>query len=125
MDSPGATEGTPGQDCGNPPRYVLTSSLNMVEQEGTTNPGVSEPKTGETRGRKSKACAECKKMKIKCEISPGDAKCRGCQRRNLNCMVTRTFQTLLNNTEGGESGLGLEQKVDLMREDILDIKRIG
>ncbi|EXK78979.1 hypothetical protein FOQG_16388 [Fusarium oxysporum f. sp. raphani 54005] len=123
MASPGATEGTPGQDCGNPPRDVLTSSLNMVEQEGTTNPGVSEPKTGETRGRKSKACAECKKMKIKCEISPGDAKCRGCQRRNLNCMVTRTFQTLLNNSEGGESSLGLEQKVDLMREDILDIKR--
>ncbi|KAL5610767.1 hypothetical protein FOBRF1_006884 [Fusarium oxysporum] len=37
-------------------------------------------------------------------------------------MVTRTFQVLVNNTEGGESSLGFEQKVDLMREDILDIK---
>jgi hypothetical protein len=33
---------------------------------------------------------ECKKLKVRCEVFPGDQKCRYCLRRNVSCLFSRT-----------------------------------
>ncbi|OAA59198.1 Transcription factor [Niveomyces insectorum RCEF 264] len=43
-------------------------------------------------GRKPRACAECKKQKMKCEVLPGHDSCRNCLRRNLACALRQQQQ---------------------------------
>ncbi|KAH7116509.1 hypothetical protein B0J13DRAFT_653439 [Dactylonectria estremocensis] len=101
-----ATKDITRQDCGDSLGDVSTSSSNMAYQETAADSTLPESGTGATRGRKARACeyagAECEKLKIKCEIRPGETKCRNCHRRTSTAWS--------------------RAKVDLMREDILDIK---
>ncbi|KAI0484065.1 hypothetical protein GGR56DRAFT_612167, partial [Xylariaceae sp. FL0804] len=40
-------------------------------------------------GRKPRACSECKKQKMKCEVLPGDSKCKNCLRRGVECIMNK------------------------------------
>lgn len=34
---------------------------------------------------------DCKKLKIRCEVFPGDKKCKHCLRRNVSCIIKRSY----------------------------------
>lgn len=73
-----------------------------VDSKGTGKGVIGGP------GRKSKACKfvellgrpiadkeiaglECKKLKMKCEVFPGDRKCKHCLRRKAECIFRPSF----------------------------------
>lgn len=54
--------------------------------------------------RRIRACTECKKHKIRCDMNPGELTCQRCQRMNLECVVNKSLQTLLDDeTEYGRA----------------------
>ncbi|KAJ9668346.1 Histidine protein methyltransferase 1 [Coniosporium apollinis] len=46
--------------------------------------------------RKVKACAACRKQKIKCIMSDAGPPCRRCVDRNLSCVLNKSLQTLID-----------------------------
>ena len=67
---------------------------------GTTRPGVGSNNDGDDRrlptiSRKVKACAACRKQKIKCKM-PGGPPCERCKERGLSCRLNKSLQTLMS-----------------------------
>lgn len=46
--------------------------------------------------RRIRACTECKKHKIRCDMGPGELTCQRCRRMSLECVVNKSLQTLLD-----------------------------
>lgn len=46
--------------------------------------------------RKIKACSECKRHKVKCDMKAGESTCHRCRRMGLDCVVNKSLQTLLD-----------------------------
>ncbi|KAL2009112.1 hypothetical protein VTN00DRAFT_7306 [Thermoascus crustaceus] len=46
--------------------------------------------------RKIRACTECKRHKVRCDMKSGDSVCQRCQRMGLECVVNKSLQTLLD-----------------------------
>ncbi|KAL4899067.1 hypothetical protein BDW74DRAFT_171756 [Aspergillus multicolor] len=61
---------------------------------------------------------ECRKLKIRCELSVGSRKCRYCLKRNLHCVMNHTVVTQLHDGEPSEES----QKIDAMRREIYEMK---
>ncbi|KAF4829923.1 Transcriptional activator of proteases prtT [Colletotrichum siamense] len=81
-------------------------------------------RVGSGPGRKPKACLECKKLKMKCEIFPGDRKCRHCLRRKVDCIIKRTYMAQADSEESrAETSSNNEDKIDAMREEIRQMRR--
>lgn len=79
-------------------------------EDGDIKPKMARGAIGSGPGRKSRACMHhrvpgnnerattdieqlglaCKKLKMKCEVFPGDRKCKHCQRRNAECVFKTT-----------------------------------
>ncbi|KAL0940544.1 C6 transcription factor [Colletotrichum truncatum] len=98
------------------------------ELENGTNPSKSGAgplrKAGSGPGRKPKACLECKKLKMKCEIFPGDRKCRHCLRRKVDCIIKRTFMAQLHSDDPKDDRpFDFDGKIDAMREEIKQMKQ--
>ncbi|KAK5942462.1 hypothetical protein PMZ80_005027 [Knufia obscura] len=66
-----------------PTRQLSTATANNGDSR---LPGIS---------RKVKACAACRKQKIKC-IMIGDPPCQRCKERNLSCKLNKSLQTLMS-----------------------------
>ena len=62
------------------------SSANANNGADSKLPGIS---------RKVKACAACRKQKIKC-IMTGDPPCQRCKERGLSCKLNKSLQTLMS-----------------------------
>ncbi|KAH0444723.1 C6 transcription factor [Colletotrichum camelliae] len=81
-------------------------------------------RVGSGPGRKPKACLECKKLKMKCEIFPGDRKCRHCLRRKVDCIIKRTYMAQADSEESrAQSSPNYEDKIDAMREEIQQMRQ--
>ncbi|KAH7136919.1 hypothetical protein B0J13DRAFT_560256 [Dactylonectria estremocensis] len=75
------------------------------------------------QGRKPKACLECKKLKIRCDFFPGDRKCRYCLRRNVDCIINRTYMARVQDTQLKDGPVLVDHdKIDAMYQDIQDVK---
>ncbi|UZP40709.1 hypothetical protein NXS19_008525 [Fusarium pseudograminearum] len=46
--------------------------------------------------RKIKACAACRKHKIKCLMDESGPPCRRCSERNLGCVLSKSLQTIID-----------------------------
>ncbi|CAM1503130.1 Fc.00g079060.m01.CDS01 [Cosmosporella sp. VM-42] len=70
-------------------------------------------------GRKSKACHECRKLKMRCEVFPGDRKCRHCLRRKVDC-VFKPPSVVMSHADDASTGSidRYEHKIDSMRHEI-------
>ena len=82
--------------------------------DGKVPAGVGGP------GRKSKACQECKRLKMKCEVLPGSRTCNRCIKRKLQCIQTRvswgsTGHAALNGQ--------YERKIDAMQDQIQQLQQ--
>ncbi|KAI0015301.1 hypothetical protein F4780DRAFT_784319 [Xylariomycetidae sp. FL0641] len=74
-------------------------------------------------GRKPRACVECKKQKMKCELLPGDRKCKNCLRRSVECVFKRVITSeVVTDRHAGAHGEGYEAKIDSMRREIREMK---
>ncbi|KAH8844754.1 hypothetical protein MCOR02_010802 [Pyricularia oryzae] len=63
------------------------------------NPPVSAPPPVPQQveiSRKVKACAACRKQKIRCHMDQGTPPCRRCKERNLSCVLSKSLQMLMD-----------------------------
>ncbi|KPM46111.1 Transcriptional activator of proteases prtT [Neonectria ditissima] len=75
-------------------------------------------------GRKSKACHECRKLKMRCETFPGDRKCRHCLRRKVECVFKSSSASMGNGDDLPLISMErYEQKIDSMRREIELMRR--
>lgn len=45
--------------------------------------------------RRIRACTECKRHKVRCDMNAGEVSCNRCRRMGLECVVNKSLQTLL------------------------------
>lgn len=45
--------------------------------------------------RRIRACTECKRHKVRCDMKTGESVCSRCRRMGLDCVVNKSLQTLL------------------------------
>lgn len=73
-------------------------------------------------GRKSRACRECKRQKMKCEVPPGSRECTHCLRRDIECSLQFTKPSMPSNGEGlpstSTSVQRYEQKIDALYSEL-------
>jgi hypothetical protein len=68
-------------------------------------------------GRKPRACQECKRLKMKCELLPDRSRCTRCVRRGLECALKFGPRPL------SPTAVEYSQKLDDMRQEIQGLKR--
>ncbi|KAJ0414475.1 hypothetical protein BJY00DRAFT_24561 [Aspergillus carlsbadensis] len=105
-----------------PSQTAIGTSVDTTDLAPARHPGPVRTRPGQ--GRKSKACHECRKLKIRCELPSGSRKCRYCQRRNLDCVINHTVTTQLHDGElrGSLASSQGSQKIDAMRQEIQAMK---
>ncbi|CAK7201567.1 hypothetical protein SEUCBS139899_004273 [Sporothrix eucalyptigena] len=94
---------------------------------GSVRKPASALGSGKGPGRKPRACAECKKQKMKCEVLPGELRCRHCSRRDLPCIlhegvqreIQRTLATATPSLPRDDSG---KDDLDDLRREIQQLK---
>ena len=64
-------------------------------RNGSTNGNAADERRMPTISRKVKACAACRKQKIKC-IMAGEPPCQRCKERGLSCRLNKSLQTLMS-----------------------------
>ncbi|KAL3292809.1 fungal specific transcription factor [Colletotrichum asianum] len=104
MPSPDSSRGEALSEAGTTPAIASTN--------GAKDGRVGGP------GRKSRACLECKKLKMRCEVFPGDRKCRHCLRRNVSCIIKRSYDTDVDTEDDVTRALEAYEKIDSMRSEI-------
>ncbi|KAF7715635.1 Transcriptional activator of proteases prtT [Penicillium ucsense] len=65
--------------------------------------------------RRIRACTECKKHKVRCDMKTGESICSRCRRMNLECVVNKSLQTLLEDEADWKSMVELAM-TDLLRK---------
>ncbi|KAL2816949.1 hypothetical protein BJX63DRAFT_419819 [Aspergillus granulosus] len=65
--------------------------------------------------RRIRACTECKRHKVRCDMSAGETICQRCRRMGLECVVNKSLQTLLDDEAEWKSTIELAM-ADLLRK---------
>ncbi|KAL3472675.1 hypothetical protein BJX99DRAFT_212727 [Aspergillus californicus] len=68
--------------------------------------------------RRIRACTECKRHKVRCDMNVGDVLCQRCRRMGLECVVNKSLQTLLDDEAEWKSTVELAI-ADLLRKSQL------
>ncbi|CEL07754.1 Putative Function: prnA of A. nidulans controls the expression of the prn gene cluster [Aspergillus calidoustus] len=64
--------------------------------------------------RRIRACTECKRHKVRCDMNAGETICQRCRRMGLECVVNKSLQTLLDDEAEWKSTIELAM-ADLLR----------
>lgn len=86
---------TNGEYSSSSPAATVTGgggSMSQAVHDDTPNNSRHIPKIS----RKIRACTECKRHKVRCDMKIGDQICQRCQRMGLQCVVNKSLQTLLD-----------------------------
>ncbi|KAL4930223.1 Zn(II)2Cys6 transcription factor [Aspergillus undulatus] len=65
--------------------------------------------------RRIRACTECKRHKVRCDMNAGEIVCQRCHRMGLECVVNKSLQTLLDDEAEWKSTIELAM-ADLLRK---------
>ncbi|KAK0123655.1 hypothetical protein ONS95_008667 [Cadophora gregata] len=69
---------------------------------------------------KSRACSECKKHKIKCQIDDDQGKCRRCRRQNLPCVTNNSLQKFVDDdTQWKDAATAQASRLEAAMSDVL------
>lgn len=79
------------EDNGDQPSDSPPQGVGAAPEDDSRQGGRHVPKIS----RRIRACTECKKHKVRCDMGPGDTTCQRCRRMNLECVVNKSLQTLL------------------------------
>ncbi|RJE22221.1 Transcription factor [Aspergillus sclerotialis] len=82
-----------------------------TSEEDSRNNQVHIPKIS----RRIRACTECKRHKVRCDMKNGDSMCQRCRRMGLECIVNKNLQTLLEDEAEWKSTIELAM-TDLLRK---------
>ncbi|KAF2006510.1 hypothetical protein P154DRAFT_455248 [Amniculicola lignicola CBS 123094] len=76
-----------------PSNHGLHASTTSITRRGLPEP--SSDSVGPSISRKVKACASCRKQKIKCIMEDSGPPCKRCEERNLSCVLNKSLQSLI------------------------------
>ncbi|KAJ5965927.1 hypothetical protein N7481_012641 [Penicillium waksmanii] len=65
--------------------------------------------------RRIRACTECKRHKVRCDMKAGESSCSRCRRMGLECVVNKSLQTLLEDEAEWKTTIELAM-TDLLRK---------
>ncbi|KAJ5639788.1 uncharacterized protein N7484_007650 [Penicillium longicatenatum] len=65
--------------------------------------------------RRIRACTECKRHKVRCDMKTGESDCSRCRRMGLECVVNKSLQTLLEDEAEWKNVIELAM-TDLLRK---------
>ncbi|KAJ5930684.1 hypothetical protein N7466_006177 [Penicillium verhagenii] len=65
--------------------------------------------------RRIRACTECKRHKVRCDMKTGEEDCSRCRRMGLDCVVNKSLQTLLEDEAEWKNVIELAM-TDLLRK---------
>ncbi|KAJ5219852.1 hypothetical protein N7468_009056 [Penicillium chermesinum] len=65
--------------------------------------------------RRIRACTECKRHKVRCDMKTGESTCSRCRRMGLECVVNKSLQTLLEDEADWKNVIELAM-TDLLRK---------
>ncbi|KAJ5299395.1 hypothetical protein N7476_010952 [Penicillium atrosanguineum] len=65
--------------------------------------------------RRIRACTECKRHKVRCDMKAGEVTCSRCRRMGLECVVNKSLQTLLEDEAEWKTVIELAM-TDLLRK---------
>ncbi|RAL06373.1 uncharacterized protein BO80DRAFT_371169 [Aspergillus ibericus CBS 121593] len=65
--------------------------------------------------RRIRACTECKRHKVRCDMNAGESVCQRCRRMGLECIVNKSLQTLLDDETEWKATMELAM-ADLLRK---------
>ncbi|KAJ5624624.1 hypothetical protein N7510_000933 [Penicillium lagena] len=65
--------------------------------------------------RRIRACTECKRHKVRCDMKAGESTCSRCRRMKLECVVNKSLQTLLEDEAEWKTMIELAM-TDLLRK---------
>ncbi|KAK5790298.1 hypothetical protein VI817_007585 [Penicillium citrinum] len=68
--------------------------------------------------RRIRACTECKRHKVRCDMKTGESSCSRCRRMGLECIVNKSLQTLLEDEAEWKTMIELAM-TDLLRKSQL------
>lgn len=90
------------------PSSSLAMKRNRVQFEANGEVSSASPQGGFTPedhsrqtqhvpkiSRRIRACTECKRHKVRCDMKAGESICSRCRRMDLECIVNKSLQTLL------------------------------
>ncbi|KAL2865996.1 uncharacterized protein BJX67DRAFT_149977 [Aspergillus lucknowensis] len=101
-------EGNGEVSSGSSPQGALPHSVS--ENDSRQSP-MHVPKIS----RRIRACTECKRHKVRCDMNAGDTVCQRCRRMGLECVVNKSLQTLLDDEAEWKSTIELAM-ADLLRK---------
>ncbi|KAJ5110942.1 hypothetical protein N7532_001477 [Penicillium argentinense] len=79
--------------------------------EDHSRPPLHVPKIS----RRIRACTECKRHKVRCDMKTGESSCSRCRRMGLECIVNKSLQTLLEDEAEWKTMIELAM-TDLLRK---------
>ncbi|KAA8646394.1 hypothetical protein EYZ11_005231 [Aspergillus tanneri] len=68
-------------------RSSSDADLDYPRRDDRRSSAVSDGQTSLPRVSKARACADCKRHKIRCEFKPGETSCTKCLRSGIKCVV--------------------------------------
>ncbi|KAH8703565.1 hypothetical protein BGW36DRAFT_369545 [Talaromyces proteolyticus] len=81
-------------DAGSEPRSAKSGSLQRAPSLAHSDD--NEAMMWPSITRKVKACAACRKQKIKCDMDDDSPPCKRCKERGLSCKLNKSLQTLID-----------------------------
>ncbi|KAH7305675.1 fungal-specific transcription factor [Rhexocercosporidium sp. MPI-PUGE-AT-0058] len=88
-----------------------------LQPPSSIDPGISSDTPIKT---KSRACSECKKHKIKCQVDDGQEKCRRCLRQNLPCVTNNSLQKFVeDDTQWKATAAAQASRLETAMADVL------
>lgn len=113
-----AIQGYPTETSTAVPVVATPSAPQRTTSDGPRKPGP---------GRKSRACIECKKQKMKCDVPPGHRKCRHCLKRGVECSLQFKKPTLPSSQQKSSEGsfmydMNHEQKLDSLQQELHQVR---
>ncbi|KAL4906931.1 hypothetical protein BDW74DRAFT_130557 [Aspergillus multicolor] len=85
--------------------------LHSVSENDSRQSPIHVPKIS----RRIRACTECKRHKVRCDMNVGETVCQRCRRMGLDCVVNKSLQTLLDDEAEWKSTIELAM-ADLLRK---------
>ncbi|OJJ44294.1 hypothetical protein ASPZODRAFT_135101 [Penicilliopsis zonata CBS 506.65] len=77
-------------------RSSYDAGLESPKREDDRPPSVPAGRPPPPKISKARACAECKRHKIRCEIKPGESSCTKCLRSGIKCVVNDFSQKFVD-----------------------------
>ncbi|KAL4739233.1 hypothetical protein BDV11DRAFT_120705 [Aspergillus similis] len=92
-----------------------SSPQGALLQFATDNDSRQHPLHVPKISRRIRACTECKRHKVRCDMTAGETVCQRCRRMGLECVVNKSLQTLLDDEAEWKSTIELAM-ADLLRK---------